>query len=71
MGAPRLDAADPGDGDVVHKGLDHWGDLDRSGKGCGWAGKQLDKKRGLCVQGGGREKGREWEEMRLYLCKGL
>lgn len=44
-----------GDGDVVHKGLDHWGDLARSGKGCGWAGKQLDKKRGLCVQGGGRE----------------
>lgn len=55
MGVPRLGASDPGDGDVVHKGLDHWGDLARSGKGCGWAGKQLDKKRGLCVQGGGRE----------------
>lgn len=26
-GPPRLDASDPGDGDIFSKGLDHWGDL--------------------------------------------
>lgn len=77
MGAPRLDASDPGDRDTFHKELD-WGDLRgcagilpgrgmKEGKGVAGLGSSLDK--GQRVRRW--EKGRGWEDMRLSLCRGL